>query len=277
MGQAFDPSWAELAEAELNHNFVAAASAETRKTLGLDSIRLGGGVALAMANDPMNYWSRALGFGFAEPVTSELVGEIVDFYRSRSVPSAVVQVAPSVLPPDWPEICEKYGLVHSSSWVKLGLDLTTDLPQDDDGPVVERIGTPEAEAWATAMIRFFGMPEGILEQITTSSLDNPDLHGYAIRSEGEIVSVGGLFVHGEGAEMFSGATMPEHRGKGYQSALLRARIRAAAAAGCRWLFTETGAEGPGEHNTSLHNMLRAGMTQLYVRDNYRWNLEPKAA
>jgi hypothetical protein len=39
------------------------------------------------------------------------------------------------------------------------------------------------------------------------------------------------------------------------------------------LVAETGAEGPGEHNASLHNMLRAGFERLYERVSWRWRAE----
>jgi GNAT superfamily N-acetyltransferase len=70
--------------------------------------------------------------------------------------------------------------------------------------------------------------------------------------------------------MFGGATLPEARGRGAQSALLTARVRAATGEGCRWLVAETGAEGPGEHNPSLHNMVRVGFEPLYERANWLW-------
>jgi hypothetical protein len=34
---------------------------------------------------------------------------------------------------------------------------------------------------------------------------------------------------------------------------------------------ETGAKGPGEHNTSLHNRLRAGFEPLYERTTWVWS------
>jgi GNAT superfamily N-acetyltransferase len=70
--------------------------------------------------------------------------------------------------------------------------------------------------------------------------------------------------------MYGGATLPEYRGRGAQSALLTARARAAKAAGCRWLVADTGAEGPGDRNTSLRNMLRVGFEPLYERVTWLW-------
>lgn len=70
--------------------------------------------------------------------------------------------------------------------------------------------------------------------------------------------------------MDGGATLPRARGRGAQSALIAARALAARAAGCDWLVAETFAERPGEHNSSLRNMLRAGMTTRYERRNWVW-------
>jgi hypothetical protein len=64
--------------------------------------------------------------------------------------------------------------------------------------------------------------------------------------------------------------LPEFQGRGAQSALIAARMRAAIDAGCGLLVAETGDEQPGEHNTSLHNLLRLGFRVLYKRQNWVW-------
>lgn len=252
------------------YRFEADAPAAIRDTLGIDRVRLGGGVVLAMRHDPVNYWNKALGFGFAQPVTADLIGEICDFYRSRQVPSAVLQLAPSVLPADWGDICAAYGLSRASTWVKLGRELSE--PPAPSGPRVERITTPEAaEEWASVLVGTFGWSDRPLMEMSAALALRPDVHAFAVRADGRIVSVAGLKVNGETGHLFGGATLEAYRGRGGQSALLRARIAAAAEAGCRAVFAETGAEGPGEHNTSLHNMRRAGLVPLYERVNWRWN------
>jgi GNAT superfamily N-acetyltransferase len=65
-----------------------------------------------------------------------------------------------------------------------------------------------------------------------------------------------------------GATLPEYRRRGAQTALLAARIAAAAAADCTVLATETGESIAGEPNPSLANIRRAGFTQACSRLNY---------
>ncbi|MER6159534.1 hypothetical protein ABT147_28960 [Streptomyces sp. NPDC001868] len=81
--------------------------------------------------------------------------------------------------------------------------------------------------------------------------------------------------NGACAHMFAGATLPDARGRGAQSALLAARLRAAPAEGCRWIVAETGVEGPGEHNPSLRNLVRAGFEPMYDRPDWLWHARPK--
>lgn len=94
---------------------------------------------------------------------------------------------------------------------------------------------------------------------------------YAVWAGERIVAVGSVFLNGECADMFGGATLPEARGRGAQSALLAVRVQAAKAEGCRWLVAEAVAEAPGEHNSSLHNMKRVGFEPLYERATWQWH------
>ena len=85
---------AEAAEAEFMYHYETMGSASTQAALGIAAARIGGGVALSMRNDVTGYWSKALGFGFTEPITDRLVDQVIDFYRVERSPSAVIQIAP---------------------------------------------------------------------------------------------------------------------------------------------------------------------------------------
>ena len=65
-----------------------------------------------------------------------------------------------------------------------------------------------------------------------------------------------------------GATRPEHRGRGAQSALLAARIAAGLARGVEGFTTETGRPLPGEAGPSFANIKRAGFRIAYDRPNW---------
>lgn len=57
-------------------------------------------------------------------------------------------------------------------------------------------------------------------------------HRFLARDEGRPVAAGGLFIHGHVALLAGARTIPSARRKGAQLALLNARLRFAAAAGC---------------------------------------------
>jgi GNAT superfamily N-acetyltransferase len=62
--------------------------------------------------------------------------------------------------------------------------------------------------------------------------------------------------------------LPEHRGKGAQSALLAARIHRAVELGCDLLVTETGEQRDDRPSNSYRNILRAGFTEDAVTANW---------
>nr|WP_221379129.1 GNAT family N-acetyltransferase [Actinoplanes polyasparticus] len=64
---------AEGIEAEFMYLYEAGAPAADRELLGITTHRVGGGVVLSMRNDVTGYWNKALGFGFAEPVTAGIM------------------------------------------------------------------------------------------------------------------------------------------------------------------------------------------------------------
>jgi hypothetical protein len=266
---------AELAEAETMFKLESATPAAVRSAIGMADARIGGGVALAIRDDPTKYWSKALGFGFAEPVTDELVGQVCDFYRGNGNEQATLQIAPALLPPDWPAICARHNISAGSTWTKLVRE-ATELPPAETTLRVDRIDPDQATEWSVTMLRGFGMPEGDgLVAMLAAGAEVDGVQAYAAWDGADMVAVGTLSVNKEVAghtvgSFAGGATLPTHRGRGAQSALFAIRAWDAVEAGCTVFTTETGKEGPGEHNSSLHNMLRAGFQPLYHRQNWAW-------
>jgi GNAT superfamily N-acetyltransferase len=86
--------------------------------------------------------------------------------------------------------------------------------------------------------------------------------------DGRIAGTGSIFIRDRTAWVGIGATLPDVRKRGAQTALLAARIAAAKAAGCTVVATETGESVAGEPNPSLANIRRAGFTQVCSRLNF---------
>ncbi|WP_052721162.1 GNAT family N-acetyltransferase [Actinoplanes rectilineatus] len=246
---------AERAEAEFMHDYLVGMPEPERTRLGVTAARIGGGVALAMAADPTNYWSKALGF---DPGALD---EVISFYRTSGVRQAVIQLTGLESAP--PE------LERGGTWIKLGADprrVTAAPTSLRVGPVPDG----EAVAWANVILDTFGMPRGDLTTMLASTVGRPGWQPFAAWDGDRIVAGANLFHQDGRAALNAAATLPEYRGRGAQSALIAARAAAAAEAGCHRVYAETGKPEPGGHNPSLANMVRAGLEPLYERDNWIW-------
>ena len=266
----------ESAEAEFMWALHVGAPRETKRALGMASTRVGGGVALVMADDPTGgYWNKALGFGVTEPVTAGLVADIADFYRSTGAPVMCIQVAPSALPDDWDEICARHGIAAGSTWVKLlrSADLPATPARTDLR--VEVVGADAAEAYGRVFAEGFGMPlePQLLAMFASAATTGDGFTAYGAWDNDRLVAVANLHVAGPAGAFCGAATLPQARGRGAQSAFMERRVADARNAGCAWMSAETWQELDGAHNPSLHNMRRAGFVEVYDRRNWVWRRE----
>jgi ribosomal protein S18 acetylase RimI-like enzyme len=262
------PALAEQAQALAYFDFEAGAPA----ALGVRLSRFGGGVVMAARNAPP-LWSKALGFGFEEPVTGSLVERICDVFRAQGLRQGVIQLPPSVTPGDWAEIRAKHNISAGTGLVKLvaSAELVADMTGSlGAGLRAGRVDAADADEWASVMADVFGYDSAAMRAMCVASVGRPGWVPCAVWDGDRIVATATTHFHQGTAHMFGGATLPEARGRGAQTALLVLRARAALAAGCRWLVAETGAEPPGGHNSSLHNLLRLGFQTQYEQPNWIW-------
>jgi GNAT superfamily N-acetyltransferase len=271
------PAVMEKAECETVADYVAAG----RPALGTREFRIGGGAALVMPGELSTVWSRVVALGFDEPVTIDLIERVLEFYREQRIAGALLQLAPQAEPARWPEICASLNLLGGRPpWVKLagsaqavadrGRAITRLAPGLRAGPVPHE----RAREWAAVMQQAMGRADMRPAEMAAATVGRPGWQSFAVFHGNQIVATGSLRVAGNVGHLFGGATLPAARGQGAQSALIAARAEAAREAGCDWLISEAVAEAPGEHNSSLHNLLRAGMSGRYQRPNWTWSAGP---
>ncbi len=87
-------------------------------------------------------------------------------------------------------------------------------------------------------------------------------------ARGEPPAAAALWARGDAAYLGLAATLPEHRGKGAQRALIAARILRACELGCRTIVTETGEQRDNRPSNSYRNLLRLGFGERYVVPNW---------
>ncbi|RKR92003.1 acetyltransferase (GNAT) family protein [Micromonospora pisi] len=260
---------AELAEAEFMLQYVAGAPQTASSALGVSHERIGGGVALSLLRAPTPYWNKALGFGFEEPVTRDLMDRVFGFYREQGTEVATIQIAPDRLPRDWDEIRAAEGLEPGGVIIQFACEIDSFRI---DGATDLRIGlvpSDDAAQWASVLMDGFGWPPGgPLAELLAATVGNPSFRAFGAWDGDQVVGAAALFVHDEVAVLSGAATRPSHRGRGVQSALMAIRAGAAAEAGCRWVVAQTGRPATGSVNHSLNNMLRGGLRPLYDRQNW---------
>jgi hypothetical protein len=268
---------AETVEAESLYAYVT----DAPTILGTATARIAGGVATSMLQDDTGFWTRTVGLGVTEPVTAAALDEVVAFYRAAGASRATVQIAPEFLPPDWHEITAAHGIEAGRFWVKLGapVEAIRLAPTDSRRAPLSSsaalktapLPSSEVDTWAEVILDSFGMRAEGMRGLLAAAAASPDCRPFAAWSGDTLVSGANLYVRGESASLNGAGTRPGHRGQGAQSALIAARAGAAAEAGCRLLFAETGLPSEGTTNPSLDNLRRLGLQDLYARQNWIWS------
>jgi GNAT superfamily N-acetyltransferase len=253
----------ERAEAEAYAAMFAAAPPD----LGLTARRFGSAVMLLAPRIDVVLFNRVLGLGVDEPATEDALDAFVDVGRREGGRSFGFALSPRARPASVPSWLEARGFRARDNWVKM-IRAAEDVPSPATELRIERIDAEHAAAFGAVPTVAFRMPEWITPW-NERLVGLPGLHGYAAFDGDALVAVGALYVRGDVGWIGVGATLPSHRNRGAQSALLAARIRGAAGLGCRWVATETGEETPNRPNPSYRNMVRAGFALVYARPNFQ--------
>jgi len=255
----------ERAEIEALH---AAATDEVRSELRLACEAIGTALISIAANVPATgiVVNRAIGLGVEDAERPETVDTIFARYRAAGVPRYFVHVHPESRPAELRQWLLDRGLEKARGWMKFTRG--REAPPKVDSPVtVRRAGPEHMTAFGRIAAAAFDLGDAAAKWL--ACLDRAQgWHAYVSVANGEVVGTGGLFIRDGIGWLDFGATAPQHRGKGSQSALLRHRILDALDLGCRLIGTATGEAVEGDPQHSYRNIQRMGFREAYVRENY---------
>jgi GNAT superfamily N-acetyltransferase len=161
---------------------------------------------------------------------------------------------------------EERGFARDYGWMKFSRGVGPREAQSD--LQVVPVGTEQADDFARVVVGGYGMPER-LKPLAANVVGRPGWSCYVAYDGEAPAGAGALFTQERVGWLGFGATLPEYRGRGAQSAILAARIEDARTQGCSTVVTETGALEDGKPSNSYRNILRAGFREAYVRPNYR--------
>lgn len=244
----------------------AGAPAAVRDRLGLKLEEVGGALVSSAAGEPSILINRTVGLGLHEAATPAVVARIVDHYGAAGVARYFVQIVPDAKPADLRDMLAAAGLEKARGWMKFtrgpapAPDVTSPL-------AVRKIGPEHADDFARIAAAGFDLLEAA-QPLIAALIRRSGWHLYMSFAGETPAGTGALLVRNGVAHLDWGATHPDFRQRGGQSAVLAQRIRDANAMGCRLMVTTTGEAVPGDPQQSYKNILRAGFAEAYLRENW---------
>ena len=259
------PGDLERAETAAFCDLFAAVPPLLKQRHGFDITEIGGATCGVLASLPSSReFNRVMACGLHSAAGDEVLDEIERWYAGAPF---VVALSPEAEPADLASRLAARGFTPDYAWMKFARTPDAEVTAPTDLRV-ERIDGEHADDFASVVASAFEMP-AFLCQVLRLLPGRDRWSCWAAFADDRAVGAGALFVDGDSAWASFGATIPEARGRGAQSAILAARVRAAAEAGCRTITTETGVRVPGRPARSYRNLLRAGFDEVYERPNWR--------
>jgi GNAT superfamily N-acetyltransferase len=255
----------ELVEADGYGELFRAAPDSVRRAHRVDICEVAGATCILLGAVPGQLMlNRVNGLGLRGRVGDEHLDEIDAFFRAGGTQYAI-GVSP-LAPPDLaPRLAER-GFQPGYAWMKFRRGVEPP-PGVETTLRVEQAGVDRASAFGTIVARGFGLPDFAAEWFAAVA-ERPRFRLFLAYDGDEPAGAGALFVDEGVGWLGAAATLPEHRRKGAQGAILAARIRAARELGLRALATETGERTADRPSGSYRNILRFGFEERYLRPNY---------
>lgn len=235
---------------------------KTRPDLGAAEEEIcGGHMVFAGLGSPIG---RATGVGLDRAFTAADLDRIEQFYRECKAPSQV-----DLCPLHGPEVFELfkdrgYSIAELNNVLCRKLDPAEQLPPNPEGVTIRRSPPEEAEiTGAIVESAFFpdGAPEPFRGLIAPLYQMEGALAFVAVVDNKPVACGTGLVIPQHNVFALCGAgTLAAFRGRGLQTALLRARMSAAAQAGCEYAVVVT--QGG---TTSQRNAERLGFRVAYSK------------
>jgi hypothetical protein len=239
----------------------AGAPATLAAELGLRCEPVDGGTAFIAARFPHATVNRVTGFGLDRPLDEATLDRTIALYPHRVFS---IQPSPMTRPPELSGWLAARGFAVDFHWLIWARE--SQPPPDEPATSLElrRLEAEHAEEFAALVCTAYSLPAR-LAPLHAAGVGRPHWHHWGAFAGDRLVSAGILYARGEVGRLFTAGTLPAHRGRGAQGALLVRRMREACALGCHWVTAETADDLPDKPNPSVHNLNRLGFRLLHSR------------
>jgi hypothetical protein len=231
------------------------------------------GGTYAMFDTPDSPVTQTFGLGMFGEATAADLDRIEAFFAGRGAP-VHHEISPLADPSVWPLIAQRRYAPFEFTSI-LYMDLLNGQPSasEDANGIAVRLARPdEREQFSKAAAAGWGVPPEASETMTSfmeTAFTAAGVYPFIAEKDGRLIATGSLNIQNGVGLLAGAATLPEARRQGAQRALLAARLRFAAGAGC-----EIAAMGALPGSPSQRNAERSGFRIAYTRT--KWLLSREA-
>ncbi|MDF0601370.1 GNAT family N-acetyltransferase [Psychromarinibacter sp. C21-152] len=258
-----DAETIELAALSALHG---AADGPLRDRLGLRLVEVADGVASVAGALPASAITinRMMGLGRARPPQVGDVRAAVDLYRGAGVRRFFLQPDPATSDDRVAPLCRAAGLERARAWQKFERGRDAPVPDVECEFTIRKAAPDDGDAFARIVCDAFDLGDAALPWIARLPAAE-GWHAYLAWAGDRPAGAGAVFVSDGAAFTDFGATAPDYRGRGAQTANLAHRVRAALEMGCRRIYTCTGVAVEGDPQHSYANIRKCGFAEAHVR------------
>jgi ribosomal protein S18 acetylase RimI-like enzyme len=236
-------------------------------------VEIGGGVAAFTERLFGRKLNHVTGLGLDEPADPAALASLEAAYAARGL-GVEIDLCPHAVPALLPLLAARgYAVNAFSNTYARTLDDVAPFGWAAGGAGIGVLQGPEADAlFLDASIAGFSVqahdrPRDLLVALARIAQARADTALFVARVDGRVAGSAGLSVAetplGRIGELYIASTLPAFRGRGVQSALLRARLAAAKAAGCALAVVMA-----RPANTSARNAERAGFRLAFTKATF---------
>jgi len=235
-----------------------------RSALGEGVLELDGATALRVPQAPSSpMLNRIVELGVDESATESQLDAAIEAMAGLRF---YVSVSPDAKPRELAEWLVARGFEPGWGWMQFrrGVD---DVPAPETPLELVEIGREDVDDFARVVRVAYGL-EAEVEAAIGHVVGVTGWSCWLAYAGDEPAGAAALYVDDGAGYLGYAGTLPEHRGKGAQGALLATRIRRARELGCDAVYTETGERVADRPSDSYRNIVRAGFEELYVVPNW---------
>ena len=257
----------EAHEADTWARMVAAVGAVDGDPLDARVGRTGPVPLFALTALDVPLFNRVVSLGVAEATDDVELDRVLGWFAAHGQSRFWIEVTPAARPSNLRELLTARGLLDSG--IRQAKTWRRPAPVPIDPPIaVDELTMADRDGFEAVNVAAWGVPP-VLAPWFGATVGADGFRHFGVRDGADrVVSTGSMFARDGVAWLGFGATYPEFRGRGYQTALLAHRVSEAARMGCEIAHSETrqDAATPDDPNPSLHNMLRTGFEVLYDKE-----------